>query len=105
MIRVNRHIGAIHIKNMEFSKAEKKLNTAISDAKKLGNPYQLWKTHFDLGKLKEAEDFNPEAKAHYGEALQVIENIGSNLKDEKIQKIFLNSDLVLEIRDKVKRYE
>jgi tetratricopeptide (TPR) repeat protein len=101
-IRVNRLMGEIYIKNMEFSKAEKKLNVAISDAKKLGNPYQLWKTHLDLGKLKETQDFNPQAQEHYREALEVIENIGSNLKDEKIRKIFLNSDLIMEIKNKVK---
>jgi hypothetical protein len=82
---------------------EKKLNVAISDAKKLGNPYQLWKTHRDLGKLKEAQDFSPQAQEHYREAFEVIENIGSNLKDEKIRKIFLNSDLIKEIKNKVKR--
>ena len=65
----------------------------------------MWRTHLDLGKLKEVEDFIQEAKVQYGEALQVIENIGSNLKDKKIQKIFLNSDLVQEIRNKVKKYE
>jgi class 3 adenylate cyclase/tetratricopeptide (TPR) repeat protein len=102
-IRANRHLGEIYIKNMELSKAEKKLNVAISDAKKLGNPYQLWKTHRDLGKLKEAQDFSPQAQEHYREAFEVIENIGSNLKDEKIRKIFLNSDLIKEIKNKVKR--
>ena len=92
-------------KNREFSQAEKKLDAAISAAKKLGNPYQVWRTHHDLGKLKEARDFNQEAKAQYGKALQVIEKIGSNLKDKKIQKILLNSDLVLEIKNKVEKYE
>jgi uncharacterized protein HemY len=101
-IRVNRLMGEIYIKNMGFSKAEKKLNVAISDAKKLGNPYQLWKTHLDLGKLKEAQDFNPQAQEQYKEALEVIEKIGSNLKDGKIRKIFLNSDLIIEIKNKVK---
>jgi hypothetical protein len=86
---------------MEFSKAENKLNVAISDAKKLGNPYQLWKTHLDLGKLKEAQDFNQQAQEQYREALEVIENIGSNLKDEKIRKVFLNSDLIIGIKNKV----
>jgi tetratricopeptide (TPR) repeat protein len=103
MIRANRHMGEIYIKNMEFSKAETKLNLAISDAKELGNPYQLWKTHYDLGKLKEAQGMNREAKEQYREALEVIENIGSNLTDEKIRKIFLNSDLILEIKNKLKR--
>jgi tetratricopeptide (TPR) repeat protein len=101
-IRVNRLMGEIYIKNMGFSKAEKKLNVAISDAKKLRNPYQLWKTHLDLGKLKEAQDFNPQAQEQYKEALEVIEKIGSNLKDGKIRKIFLNSDLIIEIKNKVK---
>ncbi|MGD9227441.1 MAG: adenylate/guanylate cyclase domain-containing protein [Desulfobacterales bacterium] len=102
MIRANRHMGKIYIKNMEFSKAEKKLNGAITDAKKLGNPYQLWKTHLDLGKLKEAQDFNQDAQKQYRQALEIIENIGSNLKGEKTRKIFLDSDLIIEIKNKVK---
>jgi uncharacterized protein HemY len=103
MIRANRHMGDIYIKNMEFPKAEKKLNIAISDAKKLGNPYQLWKTHLDLGKLKEAQSFNQQAQEHYREALQVVKNVSSNLKDEKIRRIFLNSELIVEVKNKVKR--
>jgi uncharacterized protein HemY len=102
MIRANRLMGEIYVKNMAFSKAEKRLNSAISDAKKLGNPYQLWRSHLDLGKLKEAQDFKQEAQEQYREAFEVIEHIGSNLKDEKIKKIFLNSDLIIEIKNKLK---
>ena len=86
MIRANRHMGEIYIKNMEFSKAEKKLNVAISDAKKLGNLISCGKHIGHLGQLKEAQGINGEAKEHYREALEVVENIGSNLKDEKIRK-------------------
>jgi len=102
MIRANRLMGLIYRKNMAFSKAEKRLNGAISDARKLGNPYQLWRTHFDLAKLKEAQDLNREAQEQYRAALEIIEHIGSNLKDEKIKQIFLCSDLIIEIRNKVK---
>jgi tetratricopeptide (TPR) repeat protein len=100
MIRANRHLGEIYIANMEFPKAEKKLIAAISDAEKLGNPPHLWKTHFALGQLKDAEGVNGDAKEQYRKALEVIENIGSNLKDEKIRRIFLNSDLIIGIKNR-----
>jgi class 3 adenylate cyclase len=102
MIRANRHMGEVYIKDMQFPEAEKKLAVAISDARELGNPYQLWKTHHNLGKLKEAQGIHREAREHYEGALRVIEKIGSNLTDENLRKIFLNSDWVTEIKNKVK---
>ena len=103
MIRANRLMGKIYTTMRKFAQAEKKLDKAISNAKKIENPYQLWKTHLDLGKLKEAQGFNQQAQEHYSEALQVVKNVSSNLKDEKIRKIFLNSELIVEIKNKVKR--
>jgi len=101
MIRANRHMGAIYLKKSKFSEAEKKLNLALSDAQKLRNPYQLWKTHFELGQMKDADGHNSDAKEQYEAALEVIENIGSNLKDKKIRNVFLNSDLIIEIKNMV----
>lgn len=102
MIRANRQMGAIYLKSNKFSEAEKKLNLALFDAQKLRNPYQLWKTHFELGQLKDADGHNSDAKEQYEAALEVIENIGSNLKDKKIRNVSLNSDLIIEIKNKVK---
>jgi tetratricopeptide (TPR) repeat protein len=100
MIRANRHMGEIYIKNRKFSTAEKKLNVAISDAKKIENPLHLWKTHFTLGQLKNAQGINREAKEQFTEALQVVMNVSSNFKDEKIREIFLNSELIVEIKNR-----
>jgi tetratricopeptide (TPR) repeat protein len=102
MIRTNRLMGKIYTTMGKFTQAEKKLDEAISSARKIENPYQLWKTHFALGQLKDAEGISDEAKEQYRKALEVIENIGSNLKDEKTRKVFLNSDLIIEIKNKVK---
>jgi tetratricopeptide (TPR) repeat protein len=103
MIKINRLIGEIYIKKRDLVKAEQRLNEALANAKEVDNPPQLWRTYSALGQLKEAQGLNREAKKQYREALQVIENVSSNLEDEKIRKIFLNSDSIIKIRDSVER--
>jgi hypothetical protein len=56
-----------------------------------------------LGQLKNAQGINREAKEQFREALQIVENVSSNLKHEKIRKIFLNSELIIEIKNGVER--
>ena len=98
-IKANCYMGEIYQTNMEFSKAEIKLNLAISDAKKLGDSINLLKTHFALGQLKKAQGIIREAKEQFREALKAAKNVSSNLKDRKLQKIFLNSELIVEIKN------
>lgn len=105
MIKANRLMGKIFISKSEFSKAEKKLNEAIADARKVGNPYQLWRTLFTFGRLYEAQGLNQDAREQYREAIQVVENISTTLKDEKIKNTFLNSDSIMRIRDKLENLE
>jgi class 3 adenylate cyclase/tetratricopeptide (TPR) repeat protein len=105
IIRANRLGGEIYITKGEFSKAEERLSEAIANAKEVGTPPHLWKTYFALGQLNEARGLDRASKEQYGEALQVVENVSSKLKDEKIRKTFLNSDSVIRIRDSVERLQ
>jgi len=100
MIKANRLMGKIYISKSEFSKAETTLNEAIADARKVRNPYQLWRTLFTFGRLYEAQGLNQDAREHYREAIQILENTGTALIDEKIKNAFLNSDSIMRIRDK-----
>ena len=102
LVKANRLMGQIYMRMREFTKAEKKLNEAISIAKDAGNPSQLWRTYFALGKLNEAQGLNQDAIDQYRDAYQVIEEISSNLKDEGIRDKLINSDSTIKIRQKLK---
>jgi tetratricopeptide (TPR) repeat protein len=103
VIRANRLMGEIYITQNDLSKAEKKLNEALANAKVVGNPPHLWKTYYALGQLKEAQDHHQEAKRNYKEALNVTERLSRTLQDKKLRNIFLNSDHVTRIRDSLSR--
>jgi len=78
---------------------------AIADAKEFDHPPQLWRTYFTLGQLNEAQGLNQEAKEQYSEAFKVIESVSSNLEDEKIRDIFLNSEQVMKVKNALNRLE
>jgi len=105
MIRASRLMGELYLHRKEFSKAEEKLNEALAKAKEVGNPPHLWKTYSSLGKLKEAQGLNWEAKKQYKEALRIIEDVSSNLADENIRNIFLHSDPIKRIRKGLERLQ
>ncbi|UCE55082.1 MAG: tetratricopeptide repeat protein, partial [Desulfobacterales bacterium] len=103
MIRANRLMGEIYLTRRELSTAEEELKKALSLAKDVGNPPHLWKTYFALGHLKETQGLNQEANRHYKEALNVTERLAWTLQDKKLRNIFLNSDHVTKISDRLSR--
>ena len=105
MIKANRLMGEIYIATKDFSKAEERLNEALAEAKQVGNPAQLWRTYYALGKLKEAQGLKQEAKEKYKEALKVTERTAWVLTDKKIRNIFLNSDQIVGIRNSLERLQ
>jgi tetratricopeptide (TPR) repeat protein len=105
MIKASCLMGEIYITKKDFSKAEETLNEAIANAKEIGNPPQLWRTYYALGKLKEAQGLKQEAKEKYREALKVTERTAWLLTDKKIRDIFLNSDQIVGIRNGLERLQ
>ena len=83
------------------AQAEGEVLTALKVAKQVGNPPQLWKTYTALGDLRKAQERAEEARRAYRNALAVIEEVASGLKDESLRETFFNSDYVGRIRQAV----
>jgi class 3 adenylate cyclase/tetratricopeptide (TPR) repeat protein len=103
LIKANRLMGEIYLTRRELPNAEEKLKKALVLAKEVGNPPHLWKTDFALGQLKEAQGLHKEARRNYEEALNVTKRLSRTLQDKKLRDIFLNSDHVTRIRDRLSR--
>lgn len=84
-----------------LTEAEAMLQKALSLAKEVGNPPQLWKTYQALGELYEKQGATDQARLAYTSALEVIEGVASRLQDQEIKHIFLSARPVQELRSKV----
>lgn len=91
VIKGRRLRGQIMTAQGKLAEAEDEIEIALTIAREIGNPPQLWKTLVALGDLRTAQGRKPEAKASYGDALEVVERVASRLDDEKMRETFLES--------------
>ena len=68
--------------------------TNITQAKELGNPTQLWKTHQALGNLQCLRGKTEKARAEFQAALKVVEGIAEGLTDSALKEGYLQSEPV-----------
>jgi tetratricopeptide (TPR) repeat protein len=80
--------------------AEIELIRALTQAKQLGNPTLLWKTHQAVGNLLLKRGKNEDAKAQFQTALKVVQNIAEGLTDVALKKGYLQSDPIQELFSK-----
>ena len=81
--------------------AEAVLQKALTLAKEVGNPPQLWKTYQALGELYERQGETKQARSAYTNAIEVIDSVASRLQDQQIKQTFLAARPVQELRSKV----
>jgi tetratricopeptide (TPR) repeat protein len=81
-------------------RAEDALRQALTLAREIGNPTQLWKTYAVLGDLLDEQGRPEDAKRAYGDALSVIEEVAAGLKNKPLRETFLRSQQVQEIKQK-----
>jgi tetratricopeptide (TPR) repeat protein len=86
-----------------LAEAEAVLQKAITLAKEIGNPPQLWKTYQALGDLYERQGATDQARSAYASAIEVIEGMASRLQDQEIKRVFLSARPVQEIRQNLER--
>jgi hypothetical protein len=60
-------------------------------AQELGNPPLLWQTHYSLGALLEKHEKQQEANKHYAEAIALVEETASKLKDASLKNTLLTA--------------
>ena len=93
--------GQAYCAQGKLAEAEAVLQKALTLAKEVGNPPQLWKTYQALGELYERQDETKQARSAYTNAIEVIDSVASRLQDQQIKQTFLAARPVQELRSKV----
>jgi len=75
------------------------MQNALKLAQELGNPPLLWQTHYSLGLLLEKHGNPQKANEHHAEAIALIEETASKLKDVSLKNILLTDPQTKAIHD------
>jgi len=81
--------------------AQAALSRALTLAREIGNPPQLWKTYQALGALYESQADLGRARAAYQSAMDVIDGVAERLQDHELKRTFLTARPVQEIRERL----
>ena len=81
--------------------AQEALSRALTIAREIGNPPQLWKTYQALGALYESQADLERARAAYQSAMDVIDGVAEWLQDQELQRTFLAARPVQAIRERL----
>jgi class 3 adenylate cyclase/tetratricopeptide (TPR) repeat protein len=98
VVRGRRARGQALLAQGKLAEAEEEVCAALSLARELGNPPQLWRTHASLGALRRAQSRPDDARHAYEDALAVIESVAAGLTDAQLRDTFLRSEHVQGIK-------
>jgi tetratricopeptide (TPR) repeat protein len=85
----------------QLEDAKTELNRALTQAKQLSNPTQLWLTHQVLGNLLLKQGKDRDARAEFQTALKVVQGIAEGLTDTALKEGFLKSKPIQELFSQV----
>ncbi len=85
--------------------AEAALARALTIAREIGNPPQLWKTYQALGALYERQADPAGARVAYRSAIEVIEGVAARLQNQELRRTFLQARPVQELRARLTEME
>jgi tetratricopeptide (TPR) repeat protein len=85
--------------------ASEAISRALSIAQEIGNPPQLWKTFEALGTLYKWQNDTAQARTAYRSALDVINGVAEQLRDQDIKRTFLEAHPIQQIRESLTRTE
>lgn len=102
-IKLNRLLGDIYIKINDINNANEKIKLALTEAIKIENPSQLWRTYYAFGRLKEVEGNWEEAEKQYLNAIHIIEKIKRDISDKEIRDNFMNYFPVTRVQYNINR--
>jgi len=83
----------------KIEEAVKRMENALKLAQDVGNPPLLWQTHYSLGLLLEKHGNPQKANEHYAEAITIVEETASKLKDPSLKNILLTAPQTKAIQD------
>jgi hypothetical protein len=75
------------------------MQNALALAQQIGNPPLLWQIHYSLGLLLEKHGNPQKANEHHAQAIALIEDTASKLKDTFLQSTLLRASQTKAIRD------
>ena len=74
-------------------------------AQQIGNPPQLWKSYEALGRLHERKEETAQARCGYVKAIQVIDETGGRLQDQRSKQTFLSARQADDIRGRLLAFQ
>jgi tetratricopeptide (TPR) repeat protein len=98
IVKARRLRGQVLLARGKLGEAATEIEAALTIARQVGNPPQLWKTLAVFGDLSRMQGREEEAGQAYREALRVIETVATTLDDPALSEIFLASEQVKRVR-------
>jgi tetratricopeptide (TPR) repeat protein len=80
-----------------FEEAETELTRALTGAKQLGNPTQIWKNYRALGDLRLKQGKKKEARGQFQSACKVVQGIAEGLTDVALKEDYLHPEPIQEL--------
>ena len=93
-VRAARLQGNIDAALGKEKEAEHELSEALERSEELGFPTPVWQTHRALGDFCAGQGKSTKAKAHYGNAREIVQGLADGLTDEDLKKGFLHSTVI-----------
>ena len=91
--------GEIALLNKQSDEAEDALRQALTIAKAIGNPTQLWKTYLTMGRLHTKAKRQEMAEQAFGAAREIVNKITASLQKPELRTSFKSHPLIRQIFD------
>jgi len=91
--------GEIALLNKQSDEAEDALRQALTIAKAIGNPTQLWKTYLIMGRLHTKAKRQEMVEQAYGAAREIINKIIASLQDPELRTSLKSCPMIRQIFD------
>jgi DNA-binding NtrC family response regulator/tetratricopeptide (TPR) repeat protein len=100
LVKGRRLQGQAYCRQRRLPEAEAALQRALTSAREIGNPPQLWQTYQALGQFFEQLGRRDQVKSAYASALRVIDGVAIRLQDQELKRTFLAAMPVKELRER-----
>jgi tetratricopeptide (TPR) repeat protein len=91
--------GQVYCRQRRLPEAQAALQQALTLARAIGNPPQLWQTYQAQGQLFEQLGQRDQARSAYASALRVIDAVAKRLHDQELKRTLLAARPVKELRE------
>jgi tetratricopeptide (TPR) repeat protein len=90
-------IAQVAVASGDRAEAEKQFEAALEELLKYPAPVVAWKIYAQLGHLKLQEGDRSSAQEAFAHANTIVNSIAANIRDARLQAVFLNSTAVREV--------